>query len=64
MCPFGHRLGGWVIHFPAVVCISSPSTRTSLVRTGLLPDLRWFSNGLRLRPALKSALALCGDGRP
>ena len=22
----GHRLGGWVIHFPAVVCTSSPST--------------------------------------
>jgi len=26
-----------VIHFPAVVCTSSPSTTRSLVRTGLLP---------------------------
>ena len=24
--PFGQRVGGWVIHFPAVVCTSSPST--------------------------------------
>ena len=24
--PLGQRDGGWVIHFPAVVCISSPST--------------------------------------
>jgi hypothetical protein len=26
----GHRVGGWVIHFPAVVCTSSPSTTTSV----------------------------------
>src|SRR5258708_6306717 len=25
MCPSGQRVGGWVIHFPAVVCASSPS---------------------------------------
>ena len=25
-CPLGQRVGGWVIHFPAVVCTSSPST--------------------------------------
>jgi hypothetical protein len=24
--PVGHRDGGWVIHFPAVVCTSPPST--------------------------------------
>ena len=30
--PFGHRLGGCVIHFPAVVCTNSPSTCTSLCR--------------------------------
>ena len=24
--PLAHRLGGWVIHFPAVVCTSSPNT--------------------------------------
>ena len=21
LCPLGHRVGGWVIHFPAVVCM-------------------------------------------
>ena len=26
----GSRVGGWVIHFPLVVCTSSPSTRKSL----------------------------------
>ena len=26
----GQRVGGWVIHFPAVVCTSSPSTSQSL----------------------------------
>ena len=30
LCPFGQRAGGWVIHFPAVVCTSSPSTTTRL----------------------------------
>jgi hypothetical protein len=24
VCPFGHRVGAWVIHFPAVVCTNSP----------------------------------------
>ena len=33
-CPFGHGDGGWVIHFPAVVCTSSPSTISSLRLTG------------------------------
>jgi hypothetical protein len=28
--PVGQRLGGWMIHFPAVVCTSSPSTSTSI----------------------------------
>jgi hypothetical protein len=32
--PFGQRVGGWVIHFPAVVCTNSPSTPWSLVRQG------------------------------
>jgi len=30
VCPFGQRVGGWVIHFPAVLCTSSLSTTTSL----------------------------------
>ena len=39
LCPFGQRVGGWVIHFPAVVCTSSPSTTNSLgVRSGLDPQ--------------------------
>jgi hypothetical protein len=25
----GHRLGRWVIHFPAVVCTNSPSTNSA-----------------------------------
>jgi hypothetical protein len=25
LCPCGHRAGGWVIHFPAVVCTSWPN---------------------------------------
>jgi hypothetical protein len=29
-CPFGHRVGGWVIHFPAMVGTKSPSTATIL----------------------------------
>ncbi len=28
--PFGHRVGGWVSHFPVVVCTNSPSTPESL----------------------------------
>ena len=28
--PFGQRVGGWVIHYPAVVCISSSSTTRSI----------------------------------
>jgi hypothetical protein len=32
VCPLGHRVGGWVIHFPPVVCTSSPSTPISLRR--------------------------------
>ena len=41
MWPFGHRVGGWVIHVPAVVCTSSPSTANSLwsLATGQLH--RW-----------------------
>jgi hypothetical protein len=31
-CPLAQRTGGWVIHFPVVVCTSSPSTITSLFR--------------------------------
>jgi hypothetical protein len=30
----GHRVGGWVIHPPAVVCTRSPSTPSSLGRAG------------------------------
>src|SRR6478752_9409816 len=30
--PLGQCIGGWVIHFPAVVCTSSPSTRLRLRR--------------------------------
>ena len=30
VCPFGQRVGGCVIHFPAVVRTKSPSTTTSL----------------------------------
>jgi hypothetical protein len=36
-CPFGHREGGWVIHFPAVVCTNSPSTTSSLVACAAYP---------------------------
>jgi hypothetical protein len=27
--PFGQRVGGWMIHFPVVVCTRSPSTHTA-----------------------------------
>jgi hypothetical protein len=33
--PFGQRIGGWVIHFPAVVCTSSPSMITRLCSTAV-----------------------------
>jgi hypothetical protein len=29
-CPFWQRVGGWVIHFPLVVCTRSPNTVESL----------------------------------
>jgi hypothetical protein len=29
--PVGQRVGGWVIHLPAVVCTNSPSTHSMLV---------------------------------
>ncbi len=31
--PFGQRVGGWVIHYPAVVCTSSSSTTRSIKPT-------------------------------
>jgi len=42
--PVGHRVGGWVIHFPAVVCTSSPNTTTNL--EPILPARQVCVNGL------------------
>jgi hypothetical protein len=54
-----HRVGGWVIHFPFVVCTRSPSTLKSLCagvvagnRTGsrVLVALTWARQRIPLNP--------------
>ena len=34
VCPLGQRVGGWVIHFPAVVCTSLAQRDLSVCRAG------------------------------
>ena len=67
-CPFGHRVGGWVIHFPAVVLYRSPTSIAALcleplggMRTAAGPSSvvqwtlsRWPVDGL---------VAMCGTSR-
>ena len=66
--PFGQRVGGWVIHFSAVVCTNSPSTDRSpkrrewaAARTNETPPIRknlgllsliGLGNDLPIRPGL------------
>jgi hypothetical protein len=39
--PVRQWVGGWVIHFPPVVCTSSPNTITSVDRPAIRGDLGW-----------------------
>ena len=59
--PLGHCVGGWVIHLPAEVCTSSPSTRLRLRRGAGTWNGGWpftsphpIENRCRLKPGALS----------
>jgi len=46
-CPFRHRVGGWVMHFLAVVCTSSPTMAEAYcLALTTLPPLRCCEDSL------------------